>query len=262
MCFPPDALPPLPPGAGPPRPGQPLTLTARDGTGLLAWQATAEQPTGPGVVILPDVRGLFDFYRRLAEGFAAAGIDAVAIDYFGRTAGTGEREPDFDFMSHVRQTTEDTVAADVAAGVARLRADGRARALFTVGFCFGGSYSFLQAADPEPGLAGVIGFYGGMRQRREGGPTPISEAPRARVPVLGLFGGADQSIPPEQVGQFEAGLAAAGVEHTVHVYPGAPHSFFDRSFADHTAECADAWRRMLDFLATHTAEGRPRNPTT
>jgi carboxymethylenebutenolidase len=106
----------------------------------------------------------------------------------------------------------------------------------------------MQAANGELGLAGVIGFYGGMRQRNEGAPTPITLAPQAQVPVLGLFGGADPSIPPEKVDEFRAGLASSGIEHTVQVYPGAPHSFFDRSYADHSAECADAWRRVLDFV--------------
>jgi carboxymethylenebutenolidase len=143
------------------------------------------------------------------------------------------------------------VATDIAAGVAHLRGRGRARAVFTVGFCFGGSYSFLQAANGDLGLSGVIGFYGGMRPRTEGGDSPITVAPRSQVPVLGLFGGADESIPTELVEQFRAGLVDSGVAHSVHVYPGAPHSFFDRSYAEHGQECADAWRRMLDFLSAH-----------
>jgi carboxymethylenebutenolidase len=252
MCFPYDAQPPSPPDAGPVPPGESLTLTASDGNQLLAWRAEATEATGTAAVILPDIRGLFGFYRHLAEQFASVGIDAVAIDYFGRTAGTGPRDEDFDHMAHVRQTTPDGVRADLAAAVAHLRTRGRARAVFTVGFCFGGSYSFLQSADPDLGLAGVVGFYGGMRPRSEGGPTPISEAPKARVPVLAMFGGADKSIPPEQVERFQAGLRSSGVEHTVHVYPDAPHSFFDRGFADYRQECADAWRRLREFLAAHT----------
>jgi carboxymethylenebutenolidase len=158
-------------------------------------------------------------------------------------------------MAHVRQTTHEGVCADVAAGVAHLRSRGRARAVFTVGFCFGGSYAFIHAPDSDLGLAGVIGFYGGMRQRNEGAPTPITAAAQAKVPVLGLFGGADKSISPEQVEEFSAGLAASGVEHTVHVYPGAPHSFFDRSFADFSDECADAWRRVRGFITARTPAG-------
>ena len=255
MCYAYDAVPPLPPDAGTPRPGEQVVLTASDGANLLAWRAEAEHPTGAGVVILPDARGLFGFYQRLAEQFAALGVDAVAIDYFGRTTDAAGRGEDFDHMSHLRQTTHETVGADVAAGVTHLRSRGRARSVFTVGFCFGGSHSFLQTPRSELGLAGVIGFYGGMKGRSEDAPTPITAAPHATAPVLGLFGGADQSIPIEQVEQFTAGLNASGVEHTVHVYPGAPHSFFDRAYADFADECADAWRRMREFINAHTTVG-------
>lgn len=253
MCFSFDAEPPSPPGAGTVPSGESITLVADDGNELLAWRAVAATPSGAGVVILPDIRGLFPFYQRLAELFASVGIDAVAIDYFGRTAGTSARDEHFEFRPHVEQTTFAGVAADVAAGVAEVRSVGRASSIFTVGFCFGGSYSFMQAPIDTLGLAGVIGFYGGMRQRNEGGPTPITEAPRAAVPVLGLFGGADQSIPPEKIEEFRGGLLSSGFDHSIHVYPGAPHGFFDRSYADFSTECADAWRRMIDFI------GQPAN---
>src|SRR4029077_6570857 len=78
-----------------------LELRSADGTPFSA--AFAESPVGsePGVVILPDVRGLYRFYIELAERFAAAGHHAIAIDYFGRTAGLGPRDEDFDYMPHV-----------------------------------------------------------------------------------------------------------------------------------------------------------------
>jgi carboxymethylenebutenolidase len=245
MCHSDDARPPLPPGAGEVRPGEPVTLTAQDGNQLLGWRAPA--PGDEAVVILPDVRGLHPYYQRLAEHFASVGIDAVAIDYFGRTAGTGERPPDFDHTPHVQQTTYEGVNADIAAGVAHLREAGK-QSIVTVGFCFGGSYSFMQSARPELDLAGVVGFYGGMRPRSEGAPTPITLAPQSRVPVLGLFGGADRSIPPEKLQEFQSGLEQAGVAYTIQVYAGAPHSFFDRSYAEHAGECVDAWRRVLAFI--------------
>ena len=69
-----------------------------------------------------------------------------------------------------------------------------------------------------------------------------------RCPVLGLFGGADQAHPADQVEALERNLAAAGVEHEIVVYPGAPHSFFDRRFEEHAEACEDAWRRVLGFL--------------
>src|SRR5215471_11697338 len=104
MCFDYDALPPeLPEGArsGGPESGvalnQRLTLTSQDGTQLAAYLARPTTPNGAGIVILPDVRGLFRFYEELAQRFAQAGVEAVAIDYFGRTAGVGERDANFDY---------------------------------------------------------------------------------------------------------------------------------------------------------------------
>ena len=53
------------------------------------------------MLVLPDVRGLFRYYEELALRFAEAGIEALAIDYFGRTAGLGARTAEFDYMPHV-----------------------------------------------------------------------------------------------------------------------------------------------------------------
>ena len=69
-----------------------------------------------------------------------------------------------------------------------------------------------------------------------------------RCPVLGLFGGADKGIPPEHSTRSTS-LAAAGVDHEIVTYPGAPHSFFDRCYEEHAEACDDAWRRVLAFLA-------------
>ena len=69
-----------------------------------------------------------------------------------------------------------------------------------------------------------------------------------RAPVLGLFGGEDPSIPASDIAAFATALASAKVKHDVETYPGAPHSFFDRTFNEHKAECDDAWRRVLAFM--------------
>jgi carboxymethylenebutenolidase len=201
-------------------------------------------------VVLPDVRGLHPFYEDLATRFAEAGVHAVAIDYFGRTAGTGPRGDDFDHQPHVERTTPQGIAADVAAAVAFLRSaeGGGAKNVFTVGFCFGGRNSFNQAGE-DHGLAGVVGFYGGLRERHDGDVhTPIRRAPTYRAPVLALFGGVDASIPHEKVEEFRSALERAEVEHQIVVYAGAPHSFFDRSFDQYRDECDDAWRRVLAFI--------------
>jgi carboxymethylenebutenolidase len=253
MCFAYDALPPdLPPGrALPPLAGgaaaERLELTSADGTRFSAALAATGGRGGSGVIVLPDVRGLYRFYVELAERFAEAGHDAIALDYFGRTAGTGERGEDFEYMPHVEQATVEQIQLDIAAAAGELRERTGVDRLFTVGFCFGGTHSFMAAANPDLGLAGVVGFYGALE--RPGRPAPAEAADRMTVPVLGLFGGADPGIPPEDVERFDTALAAAGVEHELVSYPGAPHSFFDRSYAEHADACADAWRRTLDFIA-------------
>ena len=253
MCFDVNAEPPIRSISDNPARGEDLVLTSSDGTPFAAYAAHTNTPTGAGIVILPDVRGLFHFYKELAHRFAEVGVEAVAIDYFGRSAGLTPREDDFEFMPHVMQTKAETVDADVAAAVNYLRNLSDApKSLFTVGFCFGGGNSFRQAAN-NLGLAGVIGFYGQVvGPSRFGGPTAIDLIPQFSCPILGLFGGADQGISVEGVNQFDAALAQAGIEHEIVIYPGAPHSFFDRKQTEFAKESADSWQRIQAFIAAHT----------
>jgi carboxymethylenebutenolidase len=252
MCFDFDARPPDLPAEFAPIAGgagaETLELTSADGTRFSA--ALAESPEGndPAVLILPDVRGLYRFYIELAERFADAGHHAIAIDYFGRTAGVGERGEDFEYMPHAQATTVEQVQADALAAREALAERTGAGAVVTVGFCFGGMHSFLAGANDELALSGVVGFYGGLSGERWKIRGPLARAGELRGPLLGLFGGADQGIPVEQVEQFEHGLEEAGVEKEIVVYPGAPHSFFDRTYEEHADACADAWRRVLGFL--------------
>src|SRR5205823_14024551 len=100
------------------------------------------------LVILPDVRGLHRFYKELAMRFAERGIDAVAIDYFGRTAGISPRDDSFEYQAHVPQMQMPAILADIRAALAYLReAAATPRATFTVGFCMGGSLSLLAGAE-------------------------------------------------------------------------------------------------------------------
>jgi carboxymethylenebutenolidase len=225
-------------------------LTSADGTKLRAYLAAASGGGDAGVVVAPDVRGLHRFYEELAERFASAGIHAIAFDYFGRTAGTDRRGDDFEYMPHVRQTTPKGVFADIAASRARLEEKTGARRTFVLGFCFGGRIAFLSSAE-VPGLAGVVGFYGRLGKREnDPWPVPAEEARRMRAPVLGLFGGDDPGIPAMEIAAFDDALRTAKLPHDIRTYPGAPHSFFDRTFNEHKAECEDAWRRVLAFMKT------------
>src|SRR2546428_10415364 len=121
MCYADGARPPLPPIMGGAGDQGDLVLTAADGNHLLAYAARAGQPTGAGMVILPDVRGLHHFYKELAQRFAEAGVDAVAIDYFGRTAGIGDRSESFEYQPHLGKTTQENIAVDVASAMEYLK---------------------------------------------------------------------------------------------------------------------------------------------
>jgi carboxymethylenebutenolidase len=250
MCFEHDSLPPIPAISGAAVAHEDLTLTAADGASFAAFFAQPESPAGAGVVILPDVRGLYRFYEELALRFAERGIAALAIDYFGRTAGVGKRDEDFPYPEHVEQTTPEQVQLDVGAAVAHLREAGSS-AVFTVGFCFGGRHSWLSAA-PGHGLAGAVGFYGRPGTGRDGSPGPAQRARELAAPILALMGGDDPGIPAEDVAEFEHALDAAGVEAEIVVYPGAPHSFFDRKYEAFTQESDDAWSRTLAFVERHS----------
>jgi carboxymethylenebutenolidase len=243
MCFDTDSEPPVPRISGAAVSHEHLTLTASDGNAFAAFLAAPEEPAATGIVVLPDVRGLYRFYEELALRFAERGHAALAFDYFGRTAGVAERDEDFEYMPHVEQTTNDGLQVDVRAAVERLRQHG-CRSIFTVGFCFGGRHSWLAAAAGH-GLAGAVGFYGHPG-------TVLEHVPQLTAPVLALQAGADARITPYWNSLFGAALDIAGVEHEIVTYDGAPHSFFDRKQEEYAEASADAWRRTLEFVAAHS----------
>jgi carboxymethylenebutenolidase len=241
MCFDADSSPPIPPIAGAAVDHEELVLEAADGNRFAAFAALPEAPAEVGVVVLPDVRGLYRFYEELALRLAERGYAALAIDYFGRTAGVSKRDESFEYMPHVDETTDEGVQADVSAAVAWLR-DRGVRSVFTLGFCFGGRKSWLAAASGHD-LAGAIGFYG---------RPPLERAGDIAAPILALQAGADGHISAEDNAAFDEALTAAGVPHGVVVFDGAPHSFFDRKQEEFADASADAWERVLAFLAQHS----------
>jgi carboxymethylenebutenolidase len=242
MCFDLDSEPPIPRISGAAVSHDDLVLECADGNRFAAFRALPDGEVSTGVVILPDVRGLYRFYEELALRFAERGHAAVAFDYFGRTAGVDKRPGDWDYMPLVQQLTQEQVQADVGACVRDVRALG-CGAIFTVGFCFGGSGSWAAAASGH-GLAGAVGFYG--RPSRM-----IELVPRLEAPILALQGGADQGIPHEDNLEFERALREAGKQYELVEFEGAPHSFFDRKQEEFQEASDDAWRRTLDFIANH-----------
>jgi len=218
-----------------------LVLTSADGTRFAAYFARAAHPSGSGMVIVPDSNGISQFYTALARRFAEAGIDAVTIDLYGRTAGPGLRPTGFNGDDHAGRTHPETVDQDVAAGAAYLRSadGGAAKHVFCVGFCFGGAIAWRQSAR---GLDGGIGFYGWGQALRE----TVPDLKQIKAPVLLLVAGKDIYFTLDDSMLTDRKLEEAGVEHKTVVYDDAPHSFFSDGAHQETVD--DAWRQVLEFV--------------
>src|SRR5688500_8173843 len=123
MCHDTDGRPPIPPIAGGALDASPVTIESSDRTQVRAYRAHPADPLHAAIVILPDVRGLQPFDEELAQRFAEHGFDALAIDWFARTAGDEARGDDFEYMPHVDQLTWDGMAGDIRGAVAALRGE-------------------------------------------------------------------------------------------------------------------------------------------
>ena len=253
MCYDLDARSPYPPISGGAADGEDIVLTAKDGTHFGAYMAYSAKADGPQVLIYPDIRGLHQFYKDLALRFAEVGIRALAIDYFGRTAGVSPRDDKFEYEPHVQQMTIPTFLHDVTAALDYLHSKSKTpRATFIVGFCRGGTLALHTGAE-EFDLSGVIAFYAGMSRPIPGAKgSTLEQAGRNRYPVLGLFGGADAGIPPSDVEQLDKRLDIAGVKHEIVTYPEATHGFFDRRYTEFAEQSTDAWKRVLAFINTYS----------
>jgi carboxymethylenebutenolidase len=254
MCFDADSHPPIDPIAGGAIDHESVTLRSDDGASFRAFAARPADPTGAGILILPDVRGLHPYYEELALRFAEHGVAAVAIDFFGRTAGTEPRPPDFDYGPHLNQASWEGLASDVRAGTAHLRGlDPAPRSIFVTGFCMGGRLASV-ATTLGLGFAGAIAFYGWpVGPHRSGMPAPADLAAQVECPILAIYGGADQGITGEIRREYDAALDRAGVDHRTIVYDGAPHSFFDRKAEEFQAASDAAWAETRAFIKAHTA---------
>ena len=253
MCFELDSLPPIPVlSGGAPVRSEDLTLEAADGNELAAFAAIPDEPGPVGRRRTPRRPRPLPLLRGARAALRRARLSRRRLRLLRPHRRRGE--------ARRRVPVHGSRRADDARGhpagrpgrgrVPRApRRAAAARTIFTVGFCFGGRNSWLAAAGGH-GLAGAIGFYGSTVERN-GAPGPTQRAAEFEAPILALQAGDDANILPEHNAAFEAALTAAGVEHELVVYDGAPHSFFDRKFEEHADASADAWERVLAFIAQH-----------
>lgn len=213
----------------------------------------------PGLVLIPDVRGVAPHFRDVATRFAAEGFLTLILDLYSR-----EGAPDLPDMDAVfrwiRQLPDPRVLADVQAAVAFLaaRSDVRPGAIGITGFCLGGQYA-LMAACRVHGLAAVVSWYGMLRYAETDArkpQSPLDMASALACPYLGLFGREDGLIPNADVDELRAILARAGKSFEIVSYPNAGHAFFNdsRPEAYRPDAARDAWPRALAFLRRHLGE--------
>jgi carboxymethylenebutenolidase len=222
--------------------------------GYAAWPR-GEGPF-PALVLVPDVRGLYEHYRDVARRFAAEGFLTFAVDLYSR-----EGAPDLTDMASVarwiRELPDRRVLADLEAAVHFLAThpDVRANAIGITGFCMGGQYAFMAACTTER-LAACVTWYGMLRYAEidENNPiSPLDLAPRLHCPFLGLYGCEDALIPLADIEELQAILRRNGKQFEIECYEGAGHAFFNDTRPEmyRPQAAAKAWPRALAFLREH-----------
>jgi carboxymethylenebutenolidase len=218
------------------------TIDGEAVTGYLARPEGAE--TGlPGVIVIQEWWGLNENVEAMARRLAAEGYAALAVDLYGGQVAT---TPD-SAMALMREAMnrEDQLTDNVRQAYAFLADRIGAPRVGSIGWCFGGMWSLRTALALPDQLDAAVVYYG----------RPVTEADRLAtlsMPILALFGEADDSIPADTVAAFEDALMAADVEYTLVVYPGAEHAFANPSGQAYDAEAAEAaWARTTAFLAEH-----------
>jgi len=225
-----------------------------DGDTIRGWLASPDERAGPGLVLVPDVRGLSDHYREVAGRFAAAGFTTLAVDLYSREGAPAL--PDMDAVFRwMRALPDRRVLGDLGSAVAYLATGGRR--VGVTGFCMGGQYA-LMAACALTGVSACVSWYGMLRAegRTEAKPeSPLEMAPRLSCPWLGLYGEEDALIPLADLAELRAVLEREGKAFEIVTYPGAGHAFYNDSRADayRPAAAADAFPRAVAFLRRHLA---------
>ena len=167
----------------------------------------------PGIVMIHEWWGLNSNIKTEADKYAGAGYNVLAVDLFGKVATTPEEAKKL-----VQGVDQPTATAQLLAAADYLRAlphsNGRVDSL---GWCFGGGQS-LNLALNDPKLNAAVIYYGQP-------VTDPQQLAKITAPILGHFGEVDKTISLTRVKEFTQALTAAGVRHTLYIYPGAAHAF-------------------------------------
>ena len=208
-------------------------------------QALLYTPAGkgpfPAIIVIHEYWGLNDWVKEQASKLSDQGYEALAIDlYRGKVATT----PD---MAHelMRGVPDDRAKRDLHAAFEFLQSQANVKKnrIGSIGWCMGGGYS-LDVALQEPTLAANVINYGHLA-------TDSETLKKINAPVLGLFGGQDRGITPDDVHKFESAMKKLGKKVEIKIYDDAGHAFENPNNKEgyRAADAADAWQRITSFLA-------------
>src|ERR1700719_2667457 len=223
--------------------GKPVSYKSGDETVQGILYTPAGKGPFPGLVVIPEYWGLNDWVKEQASKLADQGYVSLAVDlYRGKVATT----PD---MAHelMRGVPEDRAKRDLHAAFEFLQSQPNVKKnrIGAIGWCMGGGYA-LDVALEEPTLAVDVINYGHLA-------TDADSIKKINAPILGLFGGQDQGITPDDVHEFEAAMKQAGKKIEIRIYDDAGHAFENPNNKSgyRAADATDAWKRTLDFLAAN-----------
>jgi carboxymethylenebutenolidase len=222
------------------------------------WAAPSGGPH-PGVVLIPDVWGVSDLYRRVAQRLVEVGFAVLVVDQYRYTGREGLSAATA--LPFIAQLDDGQVLRAVQEAIDALAASPQVagRRVGVVGFCMGGQYALLAACTCR-GLSACAPFYGMVRYEpgldaKKKPRQPLDALADLRCPLLGLYGAEDNLIPLGDVEELKRRLAGTPHAHEVHVYPGAGHAFLNDTRADayRPEAAAAAWARLVPFLQRELA---------
>jgi carboxymethylenebutenolidase len=195
----------------------------------------------PGILVIHEWWGLNDWVKEQASKLSDLGYVALAVDlYRGKVATTEDEAHEI-----MRGVPEDRAARDLHAAFEFLKSQPNVKKdrIASIGWCMGGSYSF-DVALQEPTLTADVINYGHLA-------TDPEMLKKINASILGIFGGKDRGITPDDVKKFEQAMKQLGKKVDIVIYPNAGHAFENpNNKAGYRADdAADAWKRTVDFLA-------------
>lgn len=209
----------------------------------------------PIVLVIQEIFGVHEHIQDITRRFAKLGYLAIAPELFIRQGDVSKLSSIDEIRPIVAKVPDTQVLSDLDATLdwAVKSAKGNANKLAITGFCWGGRIVWLYTAHNPQVKAGVA-WYG----RLVGDATklqpkyPVDIASKLTVPILGLYGGQDTSIPLDTVEQMRDRLKSSSSKSEIVVYPNAPHAFFaDYRSSYREKEAKDGWQRLLAWFKSH-----------